>query len=64
MSDENKTTEPQMGWFKVYVSGQEVAGGYGPYESVKREADHYAMMYQTDGKVRIRVQRVGKRNSA
>ena len=53
--------DPVQGWFKVYQDGIEVAGGYGPYEAIKREAAHYAAVYGQDGPVKVRVQRVGKR---
>lgn len=61
MPEQTETTKLQRGWFKVIVSGEEIAGGIGPYEMIKREADHYALMYRDDGKVRVRVARIGER---
>lgn len=51
----------EQGWFKVYQGGMEVAGGSGPYEAIKRQAEHYAMMYGQDGPVKVVVRRMPKR---
>ena len=53
--------DPKRGWFRVWCNGEVVAGGTGPYESIKREAAHYAAVYGQDGQTRVRVARIGKR---
>ena len=59
-----ETTKPEQGWFKIYQDGMAVAGGSGPYEFVKREAAHYAMMYGQDGPVKVVVRRSPRRKRA
>ena len=57
------TTVPEWGTFSVRQNGMTVAGGSGPYEAMKREAEHYATMYLLDGAVQVRVRRSPKRKA-
>ena len=59
----DKPTEPQRGWFKVWCDGVVSAFGSGPYEMVKAEADHYALVYADNHTVKVRVQRIGQRKA-
>ena len=53
--------DPERGWFRVWCNGEVVAGATGPYEAIKREAEHYAAVYGHNFSVRVRVARIGKR---
>jgi hypothetical protein len=54
----------EYGGFSIRQGGMIVAGGSGPYEAMRREAAHYAMMYRQDGPVKVRVWRNRKRRQA
>lgn len=54
-SDRAERTE--RGSFTVRQGGMVVASGSGPYEDIKREAAHYAMMYGQDGPVKVSVRK-------
>ncbi|CAB4161427.1 hypothetical protein UFOVP730_48 [uncultured Caudovirales phage] len=48
------------GSFSVWQGGEKVASGWGPYESCKQQAQHYAALYAQDtdrGPVKVRVRR-------
>ena len=49
------TPETEYGGFSIKQGGIVVAGGSGPYEAIKAEAEHYAAMYRQDGPVKVRV---------
>jgi len=62
MSDTTQTTE--RGSFTVRQAGMVVASGSGPYEAVKREAAHYALIYGQDGPVKVSVRKLKDRARA
>jgi hypothetical protein len=53
----------ERGSFTVKQGGMTVASGTGTYEDVKREAAHYAMMYEQDGPVKVTVRRLPARKA-
>ena len=61
MKDETEAVE--YGTFSILQNGVQVAGGSGPYEDIKREAEHYAAMYREEGPVTVRVRRNPKRKT-
>lgn len=54
--------EVEWGSFWVRQRGIIVASGDGPYEEVKREAAHYAMIYAQDGPIKLMVRRLKPRH--
>lgn len=41
------------GGFSIWQNGIKVAGGSGPYEDMKREADRYAAQYANEGPLKV-----------
>lgn len=54
-------TTIEHGSFSIWQGGVKVAGGSGPWEAMKREAQHYAMIYRQDGPVRVTIRRLKPR---
>jgi hypothetical protein len=54
----------ERGSFTVRQGGVTVASGSGPYEDIKREAAHYAIICRQDGPVKVSVRRMKKRARA
>lgn len=59
MADRPQTTI--MGWWSIRQNGQRVCGGFGSYDVCKREAAHYATLYEEDGPVKVIVRRAPTR---
>lgn len=59
MPDQQTTVE--CGSFSIWQDGMKVAGGSGPWEAMKREAQHYAAIYRQDGPVRVTIRRLKPR---
>ena len=56
-SPAHQTTD-ERGSFSVWQDGVKVAGGSGPWEAIKREAQHYAAVYRQDGPVKVTIRRL------
>jgi hypothetical protein len=64
MPDDTSAEAGAQGWWSIRQRGMRVCGGSGPYEACRREAAHYAALYEADGPVEVIVQRAPQRKAA